>query len=302
MISTNNSPDVGFDFSLNPYRGCEHGCSYCYARPTHEYLGLSAGLDFETRILVKEDAPRLLQQELTSRKWRAAPLALSGVTDPYQPVERKLQITRKCLQVLAAYRNPVIVITKNYLVTRDTDHLAELARWRAAIVTLSITTLDAGLQRSLEPRASTPHRRLAAVTALARAGIPVRVLVAPVIPGLTDHEIPAILEASSGAGATAAGYVLLRLPHGLKELFQEWLARNVPEKASRVLSLLSEARGGNLYDSTFHQRMRGSGAYALQIHSLFHASCRRLGLDRFPRMPSSEAFRLPGSGTQLGLF
>ncbi len=302
VISRNDSPDVGFEFSLNPYRGCEHGCSYCYARPTHEYLGFSAGLDFETRILVKEGADSLLRRELSVPGWKGAPLALSGVTDAYQPIERSLGITRACLEVLAEYLNPVIIVTKNYLVVRDLDPLRRLAREGAAIVTLSLTTLRADLQRSLEPRASTPRRRLEAIRLLSEASIPVRVLLAPVIPGLNDHELPALLEAASEAGATSAGYVLLRLPHGLKALFSDWLQTHVPERASRVLSLLRDSRGGSLYASQFHQRMKGSGPYAEQIHALFGASCRRLGLNRSLEPPSSAAFRVPGSARQMGLF
>ena len=302
VISRNDSPDVGFEFSLNPYRGCEHGCSYCYARPTHEYLGLSSGLDFETRILVKQDAARLLRKELSAPAWKGGPLALSGVTDAYQPIERSLRITRACLEVLAEFLNPVIIVTKNYLVVRDLDLLGTLAHERAVIVTLSLTTLRADLQRALEPRATTPQRRLEAIRRLAAASIPVRVLLAPVIPGLNDHELPALLEAASEAGATAAGYVLLRLPHGVKTLFSDWLEKHVPERASRVLSLLSDSRGGNLYNPQFHQRMKGSGPYAEQIQALFASSCRRLGLNRSRELPSSAAFRVPGSTRQMGLF
>jgi len=302
VISRNDSPDVGFEFSLNPYRGCEHGCSYCYARPTHEYLGFSSGLDFETRILVKQDAAALLRKELSAPGWKGAPLALSGVTDPYQPIERSLRITRACLQILAEFLNPVVIVTKNYLVVRDLDLLGTLAREQAVIVTLSLTTLRADLQRSLEPRASAPRRRLEAIRRLSAASIPVRVLVAPVIPGLNDHELPALLEAASEAGATAAGYVLLRLPHSVKALFGDWLEKYVPERASRVLSLLSDSRGGNLYNPQFHQRMKGSGPYAEQIQALFAASCRRLGLNRSPQLPSSAAFRIPGAARQSELF
>jgi DNA repair photolyase len=215
IIATNDSPDVGFGASINPYCGCEHGCAYCYARPTHEHLGLSAGLDFETKILVKEDAPALLRRELASPRWRPQVIGLSGVTDPYQPAERRLRLTRGCLEGLAEFRNPVVVVTKNHLVTRDADLLAELAAHRAAAVFLSVTTLDGDLARVMEPRASQPAGRLAAVAELARAGVPVGVLVAPVIPGLTDHELPAILAAAARAGARHAGYVLLRLPHGV---------------------------------------------------------------------------------------
>ena len=227
IISYNNSPDLGFDASLNPYRGCETGCSYCYARPTHEYFGLSAGLDFESRILAKPEAPALLRRELASPRWEPQVLVLSGVTDPYQPVERRLGITRRCLEVLAEARNPVGIVTKHHRVTRDIDLLRELARYDAVNVQLSITTLDRSLQRRLEPRASTPERRLDAIARLADAGIPVGVNVAPVIPGLTDHEIPAIVDAAAKAGAGRAIYIMLRLPYGVAALFEDWLRRNL---------------------------------------------------------------------------
>src|SRR5262249_29963864 len=223
IIARNDSPDVGFDASINPYRGCEHGCTYCYARPTHEYLGFSAGLDFETKIMVKEDAPELLRRELAAPRYQPKPLALSGVTDPYQPIERRLQLTRRCLEVLVEFRNPVVIVTKNHLVTRDADLLGELATRRAVAVFVSVTTLDADLARILEPRASSPPGRLDAVKELAELGIPVGVLVAPVIPGLTDHELPSILKAVASAGAISAGYVMLRLPHAVAVLFEQWL-------------------------------------------------------------------------------
>ena len=221
IIATNDSPDVGFDASINPYRGCEHGCIYCFARPSHEYLGMSAGLDFETRILVKEDAPALLREELNAKKWQPKTLAISGVTNPYQPIERKLGITRGCIEVLADFRNPTAVITKNHLVTRDKDLLAELAKYHAARVFVSITTLDNDLQRTMEPRTSTPELRLDAVAQLADAGVPVGVMVAPVIPAITDHEMPAILAAARKAGARWAGYVALRLPWAVAPLFEQ---------------------------------------------------------------------------------
>ncbi len=234
IIATNDSPDIPFEASVNPYRGCEHGCVYCYARPTHEYLGFSAGLDFETKILVKEDAPELLRRELSAARWRPKPIAMSGVTDPYQPVERKLRVTRRCLEVLAEFRNPVSVVTKNRLVTRDLDLLSELASHEAAAVFVSVTTLDQALVRRLEPRTSTPDARLAAIEELAGAGVPTGVLVAPVIPGLTDQEIPAILAAAAKAGAKYAGYVPLRLPLGVGPLFESWLESHFPGKRDRV--------------------------------------------------------------------
>jgi DNA repair photolyase len=301
IISTNDSPDLGFEAGLNPYRGCEHGCAYCYARPTHEYLGFSAGLDFETKILVKEDAPDLLRRELSSPRWTPKTLALSGVTDPYQPVERRLGLVRRCLEVLAEFRNPVMIVTKNHLVTRDADLLAELARQEAAAAVLSVTTLDADLARTLEPRTSTPARRLEAVRTLAAAGIPTGVNVAPVIPGLTDHELPAILEAAAGAGAVFAGHSLLRLPHGVKDLFEGWLAEHRPDRKERVLRRLREVRGGALNDPRFGSRMTGEGIYAEQIHALFRLGCRKHGLDRPAPELSAAAFRVP-PGPQLTLF
>jgi len=300
IVARNDSPDVGFEASINPYRGCSHGCAYCYARPTHEYLGWSAGLDFETKILVKEDAPALLRKALSSPRWKPTPLALSGVTDAYQPAERKLGLTRRCLEVLVEFRNPVLVITKSWTVTRDADLLAELARHGAASVALSITSLDAELQRTLEPRAAPPKLRLAAIERLAEAGVPVGVMVAPIVPGLTDHEIPRILEAAAAAGAGYAGRVMLRLPHGVKELFGEWLERHFPERKEKVLNRLRSLHGGALYDSGFGHRQRGSGPFAEQIAALFDASRRRAGLAaRGPEL-STAAFLRPGF--QPGLF
>ncbi|HPK03425.1 MAG TPA: PA0069 family radical SAM protein [Candidatus Sumerlaeota bacterium] len=300
IISYNDSPDVGFNASLNPYRGCEHGCSYCYARPTHEYLGFSAGLDFETRILVKEDAPRLLREALASPRWKPQALALSGVTDPYQPIERRLQLTRRCLAVLAECLNPVVMITKNAQITRDLDLLAELARRGCANVNITITTLDAELARRLEPRTSTPRARLEAICRLREAGVPVGVLIAPVIPGLTDHELPAIVKAVADAGAGWARYILLRLPHGLKELFSDWLERNEPLKRDKVLGRLRAMRGGKLYDSRFATRGRGEGSWADQIETLFRVAHRRAGLGDPPAL-SCDAFRRPVVG-QMELF
>jgi DNA repair photolyase len=302
ILSRNQSPDVGFEFSVNPYRGCEHGCAYCYARPTHEYLGFSAGLDFETRILVKRDAPALLRAALLSPRWTPQVIAMSGVTDPYQPVERRLRLTRGCLEVLAEFRNPVAVVTKNHLVTRDADLLAELAVHRAAAVAVSVTSLRPELQRVLEPRTATPARRLDAIRRLSAAGIPVRVMVAPVIPGLTDQEIPAILEAAAEAGARAASYIVLRLPHAVKELFADWLEAHVPERRQRVLNRVREMRGGKLYDPAFCTRMRGDGVYADQLRQLFETARRRHGLDSGGMELSTAAFRRPDPGGQLGLF
>lgn len=301
LISYNDSPDVGFEASINPYRGCEHGCIYCYARPYHEYLGFSSGLDFETRILVKENAPKLLRDELTSKRWQPKVLAISGVTDPYQPIERKLQLTRQCLGVLAEFRNPVIIITKNQLVARDVDLLKELASFDAAAVCVSVTTLDAELARVMEPRTSTPANRLDAIQTLARAGVPVRVLVAPIIPGLTDHETPAIIKAAAKAGASHAGYVVVRLPHSVGELFEGWLEEHFPDRKKKVLNRIREMRGGKLNDPNFGTRMKGEGVFADQIRSMFKLACRKAGIEGGGMELSTSAFRRPG-GPQLSLF
>ncbi len=301
IIARNDSPDIPFDASINPYRGCEHGCIYCYARPTHEYLGFSAGLDFESVILVKERAPELLRAELASPKWKPQPLAMSGVTDPYQPVERRLRLTRRCLEVLAECRNPVTMITKNRLITRDIDCLSALAQHRAASVFLSVTTLDLPLNRVLEPRTSLPSQRLAAIEALAQAGVPVGVLVAPVIPGLTDAEIPAILEAAARAGASYAGYVMLRLPHAVLPLFEEWLGTYFPDRAEKVMNRIREVRGGKPTENEFGKRMRGEGRYADHIDGLFRVARRRAGLSEHAPELSCQAFRRPSDG-QLDLF
>jgi DNA repair photolyase len=298
IISTNDSPDLGFDASLNPYRGCEHGCAYCYARPYHEYLGFNAGLDFESKIMVKERAAELLERELSAKNWQPKVLACSGVTDCYQPVERELRITRSCLEVLARFRNPVGIITKNALVTRDKDYLSELASDGAAFVHLSITSLDRDLARVLEPRASGPESRLRAIRELTEAGIPVGVSAAPMIPGLNDHEIPAILNAAAEHGAVAAFYTAVRLPYGVADLFSGWLERHFPDRKERVLGRIREMRGGQLNDGRFGERMRGSGPIAEGMRRLFEVSRRRAGLDR-PRKPlNTAAFQRPG-GIQL---
>ena len=300
IIAYNDSPDVGFEASVNPYRGCEHGCIYCYARPFHEYLGFSSGLDFETRIVVKENAPALLRRELASPKWKPQVIAMSGVTDCYQPIERRLKLTRGCLQVLAEFRNPVALVTKNLLVTRDIDVLGELAQHRAAMVFISLTTLNSGLRGVMEPRTSPPAARLAAMESLAKAGIPVGALLAPVIPGLTDHEIPALVEAAARAGACTAGYVLLRLPHAVAPLFEQWLTTHFPDRKEKVLQRLRSLRGGKLSESAFGKRMRGQGIFAEQIAQLFEVSCRKAGLGEERGGLSTAAFRRPG-GAQLGL-
>ncbi len=301
IIATNDSPDVGFTHSVNPYRGCSHGCVYCYARPTHEYLGFSAGLDFETKIMVKCDAPQLLRAELTSPKWVPTPLHFSGVTDAYQPIERQLRLTRQCLEVLAEFRNPASIITKNHLVTRDIDLLSQLAAFRGAVVMISVTTLDKHLAARMEPRTGAPQRRLAAIEALARAGIPVGVMVAPVIPGLTDHELPAILQAAADSGAGFASYVMLRLPHANAALFVDWLASHFPDRKEKVLNRIRDLRGGKLNDPNFGSRMRGDGLWARQIKEVFKLAKRRTGLDNpFPEL-STDAFR-PPPGPQLTLW
>jgi DNA repair photolyase len=302
IVARNDSPDIGFDASVNPYRGCAHGCAYCYARPTHEYLGLSAGLDFESKILVKEGAPELLRKELSSPRWDPKVLSMSGVTDPYQPVEGRLGITRRCLEVLAEFRNPVAIVTKNHLVTRDVDLLSELARYDAAAVAVSLTTLDDGLRRVMEPRTSRPARRLATVEKLAAVGIPVGVITAPVIPGLNDHELPALLSAAAEAGATFAAYVPVRLPYAVRPIFENWLERHYPERKEKVLNRIRSMRGGELNDARFGSRMRGEGPFARHIAQLFSISCRRAGIGegRFPRL-STAAFCRDG-GVQPNLF
>jgi len=301
LITYNDSPDVGFEASINPYRGCEHGCIYCYARPTHEYLGFSAGLDFETKILVKEDAPELLRKELASRRWKPKILAISGVTDPYQPIERRLELTRRCLEVLAEFRNPVMIVTKNQLVARDVDLFKQLAEHHAVAVFVSVTTLDANLARVMEPRTSTPRNRLAAIEALATAGVPVGVMVAPTIPGLTDHEMHSIIVAAVNAGARYAGYVVVRLPHAVKELFETWLEQHFPDRRKKVLSHIRDMRGGKLNDPNFGSRMRGEGAYSEQIKSMFKLACRKAGIEGNHVSLSTESFRRPGE-PQMSLF
>jgi len=301
IIAYNDSPDVGFDASVNPYRGCEHGCVYCYARPTHEYLGFSSGLDFERKIMVKEDAPELLRQELSSRKWKPQVVALSGVTDCYQPIEKKRRITRRCLEVLLEFRNPTVIVTKNFLVTRDIDVLSELARYQCIGVTISVTTLDSKLAAVMEPRASSPTRRLAAIRMLAQAGIPVGYLQAPMIPGLTDAEAPAIAQAAVEAGATFASFVALRLPFAVKALFEQWLEQHFPDRKEKVLNRIRAMRGGKLNDPNFKTRMRGEGIFAEQMTELFQLACKKAGITkRWPEL-TTKHFRRPET-SQLSLF
>ena len=303
VIARNQSPDVPFDRSLNPYRGCEHGCVYCFARPTHAQLGLSPGLDFETRLVAKPEAPRLLAAELSRPRYRPDTLAIGTNTDPYQPVEKRLKIMRGVLEVLRDFRHPVSVVTKGSLVTRDLDLLAELAAEGLTRVGISVTSLDPKLSRAMEPRAAAPARRLAAVEALAKAGVPVHVLVAPVVPALNDHEIERILQSARDAGARSARWILLRLPLEVKDLFREWLAEQRPDRAARVMKLVRETRGGRDYDPEWGRRMTGEGPYAALIARRFAVAAARLGLDRELPPLRRDLFRVPPRpGDQLSLF
>ncbi len=302
IITRNQSPDVPFDRSINPYKGCEHGCIYCFARPTHAYLGHSPGMDFESKLYWKPDAPMLLERELRDPKYRAATLALGANTDPYQPVERDRQLTRRILEVLADYRHPVGIVTKSNLILRDLDILAPMAAQGILRVAISVTTLDRELARRMEPRAPTPARRLEAIRELAAAGVPVTVLAAPILPALNDHEIEKILEAAAEAGAGAAGYALLRLPLEIKDLFAGWLAEHYPDRAERVMSLVRQTRGGALYQTEWGKRQSGTGAYADQIAKRFRLACRRYGLYHgHPPIDESRFRRPPRAGDQLSL-
>jgi DNA repair photolyase len=293
VINPVTSDDLNFRWTINPYRGCEHGCIYCYARPGHEYLGLSCGLDFETRIMAKTDVATLLRQELMRPAWKGEPIMISGVTDPYQPIERDMKLTRACLEVMHEFRQCVSLITKNALITRDVDVLSDMAsRWQTRVA-ISITTLDNRLASRMEPRASAPQARLDAVRTLSQAGVPVIVMVAPVIPGLNDAEIPDILSQSRQAGATGAGYVLLRLPFQVKALFVEWLERHFPDRAAKVLSLLRQCRGGELYDSTPGERLVGTGPIATNINATFNLFRKREGLDTDHAPLDASSFRRP---------
>lgn len=292
-ISENDSPDIPFRYSLNPYRGCSHGCSYCYARPTHEYLGFSAGLDFESKIFVKERAPELFRDWLARDRYELDTVTISGVTDCYQPVERKLGLTRRCLEVALEARQPIAMVTKNSLITRDIDILAEMAARRVVSAAISITTLDQSLVKVMEPRTSSPAAKLRAIEALAKAGVPTCVLIAPVIPGLTDHEMPAILQAAKDAGAISAGYILLRLPLTVEPVFLEWLGRTHPEQKAKVESRIRSTRGGKLYESEFGVRMKGRGEIAAQIRSTFRVFAARYGLDRKLDPLDTTQFRRP---------
>lgn len=305
IISRNQSPDIGFSQSINPYRGCEHGCTYCFARPSHAYLDLSPGLDFETRLFAKTNAAELLRAELARPRYRCAPIALGVNTDAYQPLERRERITRRLLEVLAEARHPVHLITKNALVLRDLDLLAPMAAQGLVQVALSVTTLDNRLAARMEPRASAPHTRLKAIAGLHAAGVPVSVMVAPVIPAITDGELEAILEAARAAGASDASYVLLRLPHELKEVWREWLAQHYPDRAAHVMSLVAQMRGGRDYDPAFGRRMRGEGPFAALLAARFARAWRRLGFAHLPALDCSRftpPAAAPGGAVQGRLF
>jgi DNA repair photolyase len=303
LICYNRSPDLPFDRSINPYRGCEHGCIYCFARPSHAYLGLSPGLDFETRLVARPEAASVLERELRHPAYRVAPIAIGTNTDPYQPIEQEHGVTRACLAVLAAFRHPVAIVTKGTLIARDLDILAPMAAAGLVRVGISVTTLDAGLARQMEPRAPAPARRLALIRDLTRAGVPVRVMASPMVPALTDHELEAILEAGRDAGATSASWIMLRLPREVSPLWQEWLARHHPDRAGRIMARLREMHGGREYDPAWGRRMRGSGPYARLIAARFRLAVQRLGLQTQATPLRCDLFRLPPrSGDQLSLF
>ena len=302
VISTNDSPDVPFDQSINPYRGCSHGCSYCYARPSHAYMGLSPGIDFETRLFYKQDAARVLEEQLAKPGYVCKSITLGANTDPYQPIEKRMRVTRSILEVLARTRHPVAIITKGALVLRDLDLLSDMARDQLASVAVSITTLDPDLKRAMEPQTASPQARLRTLAVLNEAGIPTAVMAAPVIPALTDHELEAILEAAVQCGTHRAGYVLLRLPYEIKDLFREWLETHYPQRAGHVMSLIRDMRGGRENDPRFGHRMRGTGPYAELLSRRFRLACSRLGLNSTPRDPLiTSLFRPPTAGPQLRL-
>lgn len=301
VLVTNDSPDIPFRTSLNVYRGCEHGCVYCFARPTHEYFGLSSGLDFESRIFVKEDAPALLRKELSKRSYQPQVVVISSVTDCYQPIERKLELTRKCLEVFEDFRNPVAMITKNRMVTRDIDLFKTMNLYQGIEVNISLTTWDADLARVMEPRASSPEHRLAAIEELSKAGIPVHVLIAPLVPGLTDHEMPNLIQRAKDAGALSAGYVVLRLPYAVKDLFVQWLDDHFPLKKNKVLNRIRSLRGGKLYDSQWGKRMSGEGIFADEYRQLFSMAVRKAGMPQISTVLSTAHFR-KADDTQMTLF
>jgi DNA repair photolyase len=299
ILAKNDSPDLGFTYSVNAYRGCEHGCAYCYARPTHEYLGFNAGIDFETKIMIKHDAAKLLRDTFQSPSWKPQFVMMSGNTDCYQPAEREFRITRQLLEVFLEYRNPVGIITKNALIMRDRDILAEMAKLNLVAVTFSITSLDRALARKLEPRTATPERRLHAMRYLAEAGIPVGTMIGPVIPGLNDEEVPAILQASREAGAQSAGYNMVRLPLAVRPIFEEWLDRNVPLEAEKVKTRIKMVRDGGMNDANFGTRMKGTGGYASFVRDLFNKTCKRLGLNERRSYLTADNFRRAG---EMSLF
>jgi DNA repair photolyase len=303
ILTTNDSPDIPFDRSINPYKGCEHGCVYCFARPSHSFLGLSPGLDFESRIFSKPRAAELLRETLRKPSYRCEVLALGANTDPYQPVERRLRITRGILKVLAEFRHPFTIVTKSNMILRDLDLLAPMARDGLAAVFVSVTTLDRKLARRMEPRAPTPERRLAAIRRLSDAGVPVGVLASPMIPALNDHELEQILEAAAAAGASSASFLLVRLPHELKQMFEEWLEAHYPERTKKVLSRIREVRGGRLNDPRFGSRMRGRGTHADVLSRRFEVACRRLEFDPERIELDTSKFRVPAApGDQARLF
>ncbi len=302
VITRNESPDISFDRSINPYRGCEHGCIYCFARPTHAYMGLSAGLDFEAKLFAKPDAPRLLERELARQDYKVRPIAIGTNTDPYQPIEKEWRIMRQILEVLRDANHPVMIVTKSAMVTRDIDILAPMAEKGLVRVGISVTTLDRKLARTMEPRASTPSKRLEAIRMLAETGIPAGVLVSPIIPALNDHEIERVLEGARTAGATEASYVLLRLPLEVSPLFRDWLLRNYPDRYRHVMSLIRSMRGGKDYDAEFGKRMKGAGPYAWQIGRRFDLAVKRLGFNPTRRQLRDDLFVPPlGTGVQLSL-
>ncbi len=300
-LARNDSPDVGFTYSINPYRGCEHGCIYCYARPSHEFLGFSSGLDFETKIMVKEDAPGLLREAFMKKSWEPQVVAMSGNTDCYQPVEQKLKITRRCIEVFLEFRNPVGIVTKNFLITRDLDILKELAKLNLVSVAISITSLNQDLTKKMEPRTSSPTKKLEAIEILVKNSIPVGVLVAPVIPGLTDEEIPSILREVSSRGATFAGLQMVRLPYAVKDLFVEWVRREFPNRENRIISRIKDVRKGKMNSSNFRERMRGTGETAKTIHQLFYMACKKYHLGNGKFDLATDKFRRP-VGMQTEMF
>ena len=301
IITRNQSPDIAFDRSINPYRGCEHGCVYCFARPTHAYMGLSAGLDFESRLFAKPNAAQLLEKELAKPGYDVRPIAIGTNTDPYQPIEQRYRVTRSILEVLSAYNHPVTIVTKSARVTRDLDILSDMASRHLVKIAISVTTLDARLARKMEPRASTPAKRMEALSMLAEAGVPTGVMIAPVIPALNDSEIERILQGAAYAGVTQAGFILLRLPLEIADLFKEWLRENVPDSAEHVMSLIRQMRGGKEYDAEWGTRMKGTGPYAWQIGRRFEIAARKLGLNKIKSDLDCTAFRVPGRGKQLEL-